>query len=682
MSHRLAAFALALAATLLSGAASAQDVRSGAAAGSGGGGVSSVSGINGVAVAPTTGATVASANYAVSAKTTSYTVLSTDKASLLTYASSSAGTFTLPNPAAGFGVYVQNLGSGLLTLTPPSGTINGVTSLAVGINSGGLVTSDGTNYFTQTWALPGIGQTISSSETVSAFQWNSCMGPVNVISTGATITLPATSGINASGGCLVINAVGNAVTMTATGTDKITGASNVAVSSVTLASGSITVVGTDGAGNFYYGGGLAAGSGSPGGSNTQVQYNNSGSFGGISGATTNGTAVTFGSGDLLGTNIALSGTAANTVQVGVSVDTIAPFVVSANTNTSPPAPSANTLIHFIGKDATAVIFQTDSYGGTPIVRYDRYDGTSSSRTALASGDGLGSFQFGGWDGAALAQPVSIIPTASENWSGTAHGASLSFSINPVTTTTSTGVMLLDGINTSVDIGAGTLAASSVAVYNVASAVDHAAFRGGTTGVGVTEKCESATDTNCNLILAGQGTGIATVSGLNVSQSTGTLTIANGKTLTDNNSLTLAGTDATTMTFPAVSASVAGTNVAQSWTAGQAAAQSTPAISTSTFTPVLATSNGFKIVLVHASCPCTIANPTNIATQVGQSGVIEIDQSSTGSDTIGTWGSDYVAPGGTAAITLSTGANARDFFGYYVADSTTMVIGAGALNATH
>lgn len=36
----------------------------------------------------------------------------------------------------------------------------------------------------------------------------------------------------------------------------------------------------------------AGGGGTPGGSNTQVQYNNAGAFGGISGATTNGTFVT------------------------------------------------------------------------------------------------------------------------------------------------------------------------------------------------------------------------------------------------------------------------------------------------------------------------------------------------------------------------------------------------------
>lgn len=47
----------------------------------------------------------------------------------------------------------------------------------------------------------------------------------------------------------------------------------------------------------------STGGGTPGGSTTQLQYNNAGAFGGISGATTNGTAVTFTSGSLIGTDI-------------------------------------------------------------------------------------------------------------------------------------------------------------------------------------------------------------------------------------------------------------------------------------------------------------------------------------------------------------------------------------------
>src|SRR5215831_6341984 len=48
--------------------------------------------------------------------------------------------------------------------------------------------------------------------------------------------------------------------------------------------------------------GTGGGGGSPGGSNTQLQYNNSSAFGGISGATSDGTNVTFGSGNLRATS--------------------------------------------------------------------------------------------------------------------------------------------------------------------------------------------------------------------------------------------------------------------------------------------------------------------------------------------------------------------------------------------
>lgn len=48
----------------------------------------------------------------------------------------------------------------------------------------------------------------------------------------------------------------------------------------------------------------------------------------------------------------------------------------------------------------------------------------------------------------------------------------------------------------------------------------------------------------------------------------TLTIANGKTLTANNSITLAGTDSTTMTFPSLTATLAGLETAQAFTGTQ------------------------------------------------------------------------------------------------------------------
>ena len=57
-------------------------------------------------------------------------------------------------------------------------------------------------------------------------------------------------------------------------------------------------------------------------------------------------------------------------------------------------------------------------------------------------------------------------------------------------------------------------------------------------------------------------------GLTITTSTGTLTVANSKTLTANNTITLAGTDATTMTFPSTSASVARTDAGQTFTGTQ------------------------------------------------------------------------------------------------------------------
>lgn len=56
--------------------------------------------------------------------------------------------------------------------------------------------------------------------------------------------------------------------------------------------------------------------------------------------------------------------------------------------------------------------------------------------------------------------------------------------------------------------------------------------------------------------------------LTVTESTGTLTIANGKTFTVSNTLTLAGTDGRTMTFPSTNATIARTDAAQTFTGDQ------------------------------------------------------------------------------------------------------------------
>lgn len=93
---------------------------------------------------------------------------------------------------------------------------------------------------------------------------------------------------------------------------------------------------------------------------------------------------------------------------------------------------------------------------------------------------------------------------------------------------------------------------------------NAAIGSGTTGTGLT-----VLQTSPTLITPTLGVATATsVNGNTITAGTGTLTIAAGKTLTANNSLTLAGTDATTQTFPTTSANIARTDAAQTFTGTQ------------------------------------------------------------------------------------------------------------------
>ena len=95
------------------------------------------------------------------------------------------------------------------------------------------------------------------------------------LSTGVTGTLPVVNGGTGQtsytdGQLLIGNTTGNTLTKA-----TLTAGTNV---TITNSAGGITIAASSG--------------GTPGGSTTQVQYNNAGAFGGITGATTNGTALT------------------------------------------------------------------------------------------------------------------------------------------------------------------------------------------------------------------------------------------------------------------------------------------------------------------------------------------------------------------------------------------------------
>lgn len=125
------------------------------------------------------------------------------------------------------------------------------------------------------------------------------------------------------------------------------------------------------------------------------------------------------------------------------------------------------------------------------------------------------------------------------------------------------------------------------------------------------------------------------------------------------------------------------SILQAWTKPQRSSKQTPAISGNAFTPDFGAAQSFEIDLVHASCPCQINNPTNLppAGQV-QDGMIEIKQSSTGSDLISIWGPAYSYVGSTGIITLSTGASVVDYIPYHISDGVHVILGGIVKGPTH
>ena len=153
-------------------------------------------------------------------------------------------------------------------------------------------------------------------------------------STTRNITVPAKSKTY-----IVINATGGTQSIVLRGAGPTTG--------VTIVSGEKAVCAWNGS-DFVKVGGAA------GGTNTQVQYNNNGVFGGVSGATTNGTAITFST-----TNLKLQGSS-----TGVSSFASANSSATDYTVTFPAAsttiPVATQTLTFSGPTAARTITLPDA----------------------------------------------------------------------------------------------------------------------------------------------------------------------------------------------------------------------------------------------------------------------------------------------------------------------------------
>jgi hypothetical protein len=106
---------------------------------------------------------------------------------------------------------------------------------------------------------------------------------------------------------------------------------------------------------------------------------------------------------------------------------------------------------------------------------------------------------------------------------------------------------------------------NVAVTTTATKLNYLTSAGGTTGTTSTNIVFSTSPTLTTPTL-----GVATATSINkmaitAPATSSTLAVADGKTLTASNTLTLAGTDSTTMTFPSTSATIARTDAGQTFT---------------------------------------------------------------------------------------------------------------------
>ena len=134
-------------------------------------------------------------------------------------------------------------------------------------------------------------------------------------------------------------------------------------------------------------------------------------------------------------------------------------------------------------------------------------------------------------------------------------------------------------------------------------------------------------------------------------------ILDGGATTYASTFTASPTTARSITVPDASFTLAGVDVAQSFTAAQRGAI-TALTDGATITPDFASANNFSVTLGGNR---TMANPTNLT--AGQSGSIFIVQDGTGSRTLA-WGSYWDFTTGTAP-TLTATASAIDRVDYIV-----------------
>lgn len=204
---------------------------------------------------------------------------------------------------------------------------------------------------------------------------------------------------------------------------------------------------------------------------------------------------------------------------------------------------------------------------------------------------------------------------------------------------------------------------------------------------------SATNTSAAMVVGSGASLAASGSGTIAATSLSGLTFASGKTLTVNNSLTLAGTDSTTFTFPGTSGTVTTLNNAQTITAAKTFTNSDflllgSSTGATTFTSANASATNYTLTfpatsdtVVTLGATQTLSNKSIAATQINSGCCVAVAQGGTGTASpaivagtnitvSGIWPNQTInsSGGGSGAFSaLTSGTNT----------SAAMVVGTGA-----
>ena len=136
----------------------------------------------------------------------SYTIVAGDQGKLVTFSNSGTVGITLPQATGsfttGWSAVLQNVGTGVVTITPTTSTIDGAASLVLYPGQGVMLASDGTNYST----FRGTGLSSGRNQLVAGAILNSAVPTVDGTATGPT-TNSFNSGYSSSavGDCVYLD---------------------------------------------------------------------------------------------------------------------------------------------------------------------------------------------------------------------------------------------------------------------------------------------------------------------------------------------------------------------------------------------------------------------------------------------------------------------------------------------